>query len=570
MDNKYDVFISYSRHDTDVVNAFVDRLEREGFCVWIDRAGIESGDAFKKIILQAIKSSAVVLFFSSQFSNQSGWTAKEIGVAVKYKKPIIPILLDGSNFNEEVEFDLINLDFIDYQDVTVRGIMMDRLVKSLKTKITNPIGQKKAEEARLKAEAAERERLEQERRKKEEAERKAREEAERKAREAAERERKALLATSVSPTPHGNTPNPPKKKTFWIALAAVAAVALLLLLLLKPKKEEPVVVDPDTETYQACQTVQDYRYYITYFGLHAEHYAEAKDFIDRYVADSLQRVKDSLAQVEAQLLAQQQTEAEQAENEAYGKCTTVAACDRYLKNYPQGRYVQEVRTKKAQLEAQAQQQSQQSLTGTANGHEWVDLGLPSGTLWATCNIGASKPEDYGNYYAWGETSTKSRYYWDTYRYANYANGDHRNMTKYCSKSDYGNNGFTDNWTTLQSADDPATANWGSGWQTPSQDQLNELASNTTNQWTTRNGVNGMLFTSKNGQTIFLPAAGFSSIREGVSELFCAGSRGYYWSKSLSTGYPDSAYHLCLDSYSCNGYNSRGRDLGLTVRPVRQK
>lgn len=297
MDKKHDIFVSYSRHDTNVVNEFVERLEREGFSVWIDRDGIESGDAFKKIILQAIKNSAVVLFFSSQFSNQSGWTAKEIGVAVKYKKTVIPILLDGSNYNEEVEFDLINLDFIDYQDVTVRGIMMDRLVKSLKTKITNPMGQKKAEEARLKAEAAERERLEKERLKKEEAEKKAREEAERQAREAAERERRALQATSVSPTPHSDTPNPPKKKTLWIALAATAAVALLLLLLLKPKKEEPVVVDPDTETYQACQTVQDYRHYIAYYGLHAEHYAEAKDFIDRYLADSLKLVQDSLTQV---------------------------------------------------------------------------------------------------------------------------------------------------------------------------------------------------------------------------------------------------------------------------------
>ncbi len=244
MDNKYDVFISYSRHDTNVVNQFVDRLEREGFSVWIDRDGIESGDAFKRIILQAIKNSAVVLFFSSQHSNQSSWTAKEIGVAVKYQKTVIPILLDGSNFNEEVEFDLINLDFIDYQDASLRGMMMDRLVKSLKAKIPNPIGQKKAEEAHLKAEAAERERLEQERRKKEEAERKAREEAERQAREAAERERKALQATSVSPTPHGDTPNPPKKKTLWIALAAVAVATLVAILLFnaltKVVGEQPV------------------------------------------------------------------------------------------------------------------------------------------------------------------------------------------------------------------------------------------------------------------------------------------------------------------------------------------
>ena len=112
MDDKYDIFISYSGHDANVVNEFVNRLEHEGFRLWIDREGIQSGDAFKRIILQAIKKSDVVLFFSSQYSNQSSWTAKEIGVAVKYKKHVIPILLDGSNYNEEVEFDLINLDFI--------------------------------------------------------------------------------------------------------------------------------------------------------------------------------------------------------------------------------------------------------------------------------------------------------------------------------------------------------------------------------------------------------------------------------------------------------------------------
>lgn len=195
MDNKYDVFISYSRHDTNVVNEFVERLESEGFSVWIDRDGIESGDAFKRIILQAIKHSAVVLFFSSQFSNQSGWTAKEIGVAVKYMKPVIPILLDGFNFNEEVEFDLINLDFIDYQDVTVRGAMMDRLMKSLKAKIPNPIGLKKAEEARLKNEVAEREWLERERQQKVEAERGAKEEE--KEREVLRRKNKFIRAFFV-------------------------------------------------------------------------------------------------------------------------------------------------------------------------------------------------------------------------------------------------------------------------------------------------------------------------------------------------------------------------------------
>lgn len=130
-----DIFISYSRHDSDVVNEFVTLLEQEGCSIWIDRDGIESGDAFKKVILRAIKESSIVLFFSSEFSNQSEWTAKEIGVAVKYKKHIIPIMLDSASFNEEVEFDLINLDYIDYSDASKRVQMKEKLVKSLKKKL---------------------------------------------------------------------------------------------------------------------------------------------------------------------------------------------------------------------------------------------------------------------------------------------------------------------------------------------------------------------------------------------------------------------------------------------------
>ena len=167
----------------------------------------------------------------------------------------------------------------------------------------------------------------------------------------------------------------------------------------------------------------------------------------------------------------------------------------------------EVRAKKTNLEAQA---AQSSVTGSANGHEWVDLGLPSGTLWATCNVGASKPEGYGSYFAWGETKPQSSntYNWNTYKYANGTTRDDPKLTKYCSQSKYGDNGFTDDLTTLQSGDDPATANWGSGWRTPSKSQWDELKSNTVNQWTTKNGVAGRLFTSKkNGQSVFLPAAG---------------------------------------------------------------
>ena len=100
---------------------------------------------------------------------------------------------------------------------------------------------------------------------------------------------------------------------------------------------------------------------------------------------------------------------------------------------------------------------------TYNGHEYVDLGLPSGTLWATCNVGADTPEGYGDYFAWGETTPKTTYNWNTYKYCNGGEGLNT-LTKYCSDSNFGYNGFTDNLTVLQLMDDDAaTVNWGSGW-----------------------------------------------------------------------------------------------------------
>ena len=279
--------------------------------------------------------------------------------------------------------------------------------------------------------------------------------------------------------------------------------------------------------------------------MRATHYAEAQHKIDSLVTDSIQRA-------EAEAIAQSVRE----EEEAYAACTTVAACEAYLSKYPQGRYLADVRKKLEELRP--------SNTGIVNGHGWVDLGLPSGTLWATCNIGASSPEGYGNYYAWGETSTKSTYYWDTYKYAN---GDHNRLTKYCNKSDYGDNGFTDNLTMLQGRDDPAAQLWGGGWQTPNKAQWDELLANTTNQWTTRNGVKGRLFTSKkNGQALFLPAAGYRD----DSGLIYAGSDGYYWSSLLYTDKPDYAYALYLssDNYTMAKSSWGWRSYGRSVRPVR--
>ena len=195
-------------------------------------------------------------------------------------------------------------------------------------------------------------------------------------------------------------------------------------------------------------------------------------------------------------------------------------------------------------------------------HEYVDLGLPSGTKWATCNVGANSPEEYGDYFAWGETAPKDYYDWSTYKWCK---GSYDTITKYCARSSYGYNGFTDNLTELQLEDDAATANWGSGWQMPSLAQINELcnSSYTTSEWTTLNDVYGRKITSKsNGNSIFLPAAGYR-----CDVLYDAGSYGDYWSSSLGPSYDYDAYYRVFSS----GYwlwHDGSRDEGHSVRAVR--
>jgi hypothetical protein len=189
----------------------------------------------------------------------------------------------------------------------------------------------------------------------------------------------------------------------------------------------------------------------------------------------------------------------------------------------------------------------------------IDLGLPSGTKWSCCNVGASKPEEYGDHFAWGETKPKTTYDWSTYKYCK---GSYDTMTKYNTASYFGT---VDNKTELEPSDDAATANWGSEWQIPSLEQYDELinSSYTTTTWTTINGVYGRKITSNNnGISIFLPAAGW---RDGTS-LDYAGSGGVYWSRSLSTS-SSFAYELYFRSSKILRITN-DRCYGQSVRPVR--
>ena len=132
----------------------------------------------------------------------------------------------------------------------------------------------------------------------------------------------------------------------------------------------------------------------------------------------------------------------------------------------------------------------------------IDLGLPSGIKWASCNVGATEPWEYGGYYAWGETEEKSNYDTSTYKYCN---GSYFSMTKYCTSSSFGT---VDNKTTLEPGDDVAHVKWGGSWRMPTKAEQDELRNNCTWTWTTLNGVDGYRVTGPNGNSIFLPAAGF--------------------------------------------------------------
>ena len=207
--------------------------------------------------------------------------------------------------------------------------------------------------------------------------------------------------------------------------------------------------------------------------------------------------------------------------------------------------------------------------------EYVDLGLPSGLKWAKCNLGASKPSEPGDYYAWGETEPKKKYTLATYKWMQAGQSDWKHITKYTFADgeteaiwyDSSGNFIGDNITTLVAADDAATANLGSPWRMPTEVEIKELRDNCTWTRTTQDGVSGYQVDGPNGNAIFLPAAGYYK----GTMRYERGS-GYYWSSSLDTdlSFFARSYYACglyFNSDGHVGYNSF-REYGYSVRPVR--
>jgi hypothetical protein len=199
--------------------------------------------------------------------------------------------------------------------------------------------------------------------------------------------------------------------------------------------------------------------------------------------------------------------------------------------------------------------------------EYVDLGLS--VKWATFNLGASAPEEYGDYFAWGETEPKAKYGWAQYKWGN---GENKALTKYCNKAAYGEDGFTDNLTQLLPEDDAAHVNWGGNWRMPTAAEFDELINNCTIEKSTVNGVNGYLLTSKiNGNSIFLPMAGYYNF-----DLYSdqhSGTIVYYWSADMmyrNTVYTNiNAYNLNSRLAEDGGLSigNNTRRCGFPIRPV---
>lgn len=206
-------------------------------------------------------------------------------------------------------------------------------------------------------------------------------------------------------------------------------------------------------------------------------------------------------------------------------------------------------------------------------HEYVDLGLPSGTLWATCNVGASKPEECGDYFAWGETTPKENYWWDTYKWCK---GSEKTQTKYCVAKDYGT---VDGLTQLESADDAATANWGEEWRMPTREELEELLVKCDWEDICYDGsdVKGLLLTSRaNGNSIFMPYTGMYTDKQ---DVYNGGISFLYWSATLTEEeglYEEElkAVSHCAYSFQFDLYDlivaESFRAVGLCVRPVRKE
>lgn len=193
-----------------------------------------------------------------------------------------------------------------------------------------------------------------------------------------------------------------------------------------------------------------------------------------------------------------------------------------------------------------------------NGHKWVDMG--TGVKWATTNIGANTPEEFGDYFAWGELAPKDEYTWENYEHRNKKSGSDYMIPENFVNGDGDNLEFEPKY-------DAARKLWGGSWRMPTQSEIRALRTGTTKEWVEQYGVNGYLLTSKTtGGQIFLPAAGYKEDKKTIY----VGDHGYYWSSSMFDLMEGESYHLYFKNTKSSQRFEPGfypARLGFPIRPV---
>lgn len=281
------------------------------------------------------------------------------------------------------------------------------------------------------------------------------------------------------------------------------------------------------------------------------------------IAEQEQRYQDSIRQIQIQdsLREVRRQDSIRVEQDQARRRDSIAAAQRAEKERQEQLRLQKEKEEQQRKEDERKQLEQLTITKDPyNGHAYVDLGLS--VKWATCNIGANNPNEYGDYFAWGETKPKLVYNEKIYKYNE---GLDKTITKYNFSTTHG---VVDNKYILDLEDDAAHINWGGNWRMPTRKECAELEELCRWEWTTYNGVKGYRVIGTNGNSIFLPATGYKDNKI----LLDAGIRGFYLSNTLAKA--KTNYHTYSPYYICAKWGSeskfwwgRCRYYGIPVRPV---
>ena len=586
---KYDVFISYSRRDyvdkqknvvpNNEVSKIKEALINAGITYWFDEDGIYSGQNFVEKIVTNIEAAKIFLFLSTANSNKSPWTCKEIASAAELGKHIIPVRIDDSPYNKNVLFRIADLDYIEYYTNPQNGMVA--LIKSIKAylaEIAAEEGRKKKEQQRMHAqEQVKTLALEYE---------KSRLAVDIQGREIQKTLRDLGVTHRVCPVcayelrlndkfcpqcAWGISPFD-GIECFDYLLERNEQQLRLATRLYNAYKSSDNNENLEKELERSKQTIEELTSKVEKNERALKNKIDAAREKELLIEKrSLQRRLELVSEENKQLasdLTNLRIELAIAKNRMTSCENEKMAINKKLSD-SQGedeRLVEQLTDLKSKLAAerkaglsntqsnpQAQKRNQNELVH--NGHEYVDLGLS--VKWATCNVGATKPEDSGDYFAWGETAPKSNYSWSTYKYCK---GTFDTMTKYCTKGSFEMGGKI----FLELSDDAACVNWGGNWRMPTENEWTELRQNCNWAWTSQSGVKGYIVTSNiNKNSIFLPAPGS---RVGVS-VNNGGFYGYYWSNSLITGPFYDASYAMIFYRGGEGLFSGKRYLGCSIRAV---